>query len=744
MPEQSKNPFNFWQELKRRKVFRVIAIYAGAAYVIIELVNNIAEPLHLPEWIPTLVILLLIIGFPVVTILSWIFDLTPEGWKKTEAIEATTEVIFKSDKRKLRISDGIIAVLVVTVIILAYPRVFRSRASLRTMTMPVTVVNELGEKESRRVFRKDFVTRLAIFPFMNEASDSTCDWLKFGIYDAVWEDLQQFNYISIEWNNDAFHLQEQLEYARTHNCSHFLTGGFRIRNGKYEIKSKLYQSYNGAITAERMYSGSDIFSLLDSICIQARIDLGISNNLLISSPDLPIKEFLTDNQDAFRHFIKAYYIDKDLSGLNMFRANELDSTFAHALLFRALDNFNNQISQETALKVIKQAMRHRHRMSEHRQIRILILYHSILGNSARAVDLAETYHELNPYSSRILIELMTFAFAPNSMNHKFEKAAEKLNRLVPNFPEYEHHLSHGYFRTGKFDKSLKVTEKLLKDNPRDTEALIRKGEIFLHTDDLNAAENVFHQAILFSPEDEKYWSKAIDHIKYIRYNSINTNDLEHFTGFYRDEGFEWASLIYIHNNHLVLKPITRGDYFLYPVSEDQFTNKYGSQTTTFIKNKQGKVISMMEKYREVPNRYLLWKEDSLILNAKNLLNMDNMSEALSAFRQAYEKNPEHYYLANFIQHLEFIQSPEYDKSLPVLESYSGKYGDRTIYRENGQFYSMNSGGLIYKLLPLSDERFMLPSFYDRQIQIKKPDGSVIGINIIYIDGKEEFLKKQVE
>ena len=58
------NLSQFWQELKRRKVVRVIVMYAGVAYIIIELVNNVAGPLHLPEWISTLLILLLIMGFP--------------------------------------------------------------------------------------------------------------------------------------------------------------------------------------------------------------------------------------------------------------------------------------------------------------------------------------------------------------------------------------------------------------------------------------------------------------------------------------------------------------------------------------------------------------------------------------------------------------------------------------------------------------------------------------------------------
>ena len=93
---------------------------------LIELVNNVAEPLHLPEWTATLVILLLIIGFPVVAILSWIFDITPEGLKKTESAKVAREKVHSEPvNRKLRVSDIIIAVLLVAVIILAYPRIFK-------------------------------------------------------------------------------------------------------------------------------------------------------------------------------------------------------------------------------------------------------------------------------------------------------------------------------------------------------------------------------------------------------------------------------------------------------------------------------------------------------------------------------------------------------------------------------------------------------------------------------------------
>ncbi|MGW8314549.1 MAG: tetratricopeptide repeat protein [Bacteroidales bacterium] len=81
----------FWQELKRRKVIYVITVYASAAFVIIELINNIVEPLNLPERTPTFAIIILAIGFPVVVVISWLFDLTPKGIERTKPLEEIQE-----------------------------------------------------------------------------------------------------------------------------------------------------------------------------------------------------------------------------------------------------------------------------------------------------------------------------------------------------------------------------------------------------------------------------------------------------------------------------------------------------------------------------------------------------------------------------------------------------------------------------------------------------------------------------
>ena len=70
-------------EIKRRKVFQVAAAYAVVAWVTIQILDVIIEPLGLPDWLDTVVILLLAIGFPIALILVWVYDLTPEGIKRT-------------------------------------------------------------------------------------------------------------------------------------------------------------------------------------------------------------------------------------------------------------------------------------------------------------------------------------------------------------------------------------------------------------------------------------------------------------------------------------------------------------------------------------------------------------------------------------------------------------------------------------------------------------------------------------
>lgn len=100
MAEHQNKLSRFWQELKRRRVIHVITVYASAAFVIIELIGNLTEPLNLPTSLSTIVIIVLAVGFPLAVILSWIYDLTGEGIERTMPMDEIT------DDRKAKVPNA--------------------------------------------------------------------------------------------------------------------------------------------------------------------------------------------------------------------------------------------------------------------------------------------------------------------------------------------------------------------------------------------------------------------------------------------------------------------------------------------------------------------------------------------------------------------------------------------------------------------------------------------------------------
>ena len=81
---------NFISELKKRKVFSSSAIYLGTAFVILQVAQVLVPALNIPDWTNSFIVVLLMLGFPVVVILSWIFDIS-EGQIVKTVTEKSTE-----------------------------------------------------------------------------------------------------------------------------------------------------------------------------------------------------------------------------------------------------------------------------------------------------------------------------------------------------------------------------------------------------------------------------------------------------------------------------------------------------------------------------------------------------------------------------------------------------------------------------------------------------------------------------
>ncbi|MEE9162889.1 MAG: hypothetical protein V3U35_07970, partial [Candidatus Neomarinimicrobiota bacterium] len=81
-----------FQELQRRRVFRVAAFYGGITFVIIQIIDGTFEVMGIPAWVSLLLIIVIALGFPVSMILAWFFDITENGVVRTPSKDAAAVV----------------------------------------------------------------------------------------------------------------------------------------------------------------------------------------------------------------------------------------------------------------------------------------------------------------------------------------------------------------------------------------------------------------------------------------------------------------------------------------------------------------------------------------------------------------------------------------------------------------------------------------------------------------------------
>src|SRR5437899_3406927 len=93
------NPRNFFAELKRRNVYKVAVAYAVVSWLLIQIATQVFPFFEIPNWAVRLVVLLLILGFPVALILSWAFEITPEGIKRESEIEPDKSITHHTDRQ---------------------------------------------------------------------------------------------------------------------------------------------------------------------------------------------------------------------------------------------------------------------------------------------------------------------------------------------------------------------------------------------------------------------------------------------------------------------------------------------------------------------------------------------------------------------------------------------------------------------------------------------------------------------
>ena len=207
---------SFVERLKNRHVFRVAAMYAATAWVLLQIGSVVFTPLGLPGWSQTALIVVLGLGFPIALVFAWIYDVTPDGIVKSADDAATTT------SRGRRIDFVIIAMLVVALAM----AVFLWRHDARTPPPSPVSTN----------------ASVAVLPFVAMSDDASLRHLGDGIAEEVTNQLVGRPGLEVASRTSAFQAREgkdAVAIARTLGVSYVVEGSVRPFGDQIRLTAQL-------------------------------------------------------------------------------------------------------------------------------------------------------------------------------------------------------------------------------------------------------------------------------------------------------------------------------------------------------------------------------------------------------------------------------------------------------------------------------------------------------------------------
>jgi TolB-like protein/Flp pilus assembly protein TadD len=273
----------FFDELRRRNVYRVAAAYAVVSWLIIQVATATFPYLEIPRWGVRLVIALLVFGFPVALILAWAYELTPEGIRRTEDAP-TGGSAPRSRGQKLRAL--IIGLLVCAGAFLAYQR-WRA--------------NEMGSAIPEK--------SIAVLPFDNFSDDKENAFFADGIQDDILTSLAKIHELKVISRTSVMPYRGATksnlpQIAQALGVANVLEGSVRRGEGRVVVTVQLIDARSDRHLWAKRYDRP----LADSLGLQGELASEIAAELRATlSPEEKdrVATKPTENPDAYVLYLKA-------------------------------------------------------------------------------------------------------------------------------------------------------------------------------------------------------------------------------------------------------------------------------------------------------------------------------------------------------------------------------------------------------------------------------------------------------
>src|SRR5437764_1482584 len=450
---------NFFEELQRRKVYRVAAAYIIAAGFIIQIGSAVFPAWELPNWTLRLVVVLLLIGFPIALILSWAYDVTAQG------IRATPTVLAPGTHRR----RNLILLVATGVIVSAAAGFFLlPRASARKIDKSI-----------------------AVLPFENLSDEKENAYFADGMQDDILTNLSKIGDLKVISRRSVMSYRGEgtrnaREIGKALGVAALLEGSVRRIGNRVRVNVQLINANND----EHIWAEDYDRDLTDVFAIQTDLAQKIASALQAKLSPNEKERFdrrPTQNPDAYLLFIQAHDYanrpdmlpDTSLKAEQLFeQATKLDPNFA--LAFAGLSMVESW------------------------------LYHSSDPVPARREKARTAANEALRLQPDLPEGHLALGFSYYYGDRDYERALaefEIAKRGLPN--EAQAYMAIGSIqrRQGKWVESNSNLEKAAELDPKNSSVLLNLGYNYMATRNFEAADTIFDRGIEAAPES--FGSRAL-------------------------------------------------------------------------------------------------------------------------------------------------------------------------------------------------------------------------------------------
>ena len=514
------------RELRRRHVFRVVGVYAIAAWGVLQVADIILPALMIPPWVMTLLVVLVIVGFPLTAILAWVYDITPEGVMRTPdsqtVLDAGGAIPVQWNWRWVDylIIAGLLLILVFVLV----------RGPGGTTR---------GQPERS----------IAVLPFSDLSPEQDTGYFCDGMAEAILDALSPLSGLQVAARTSSFSFRDSgadvREVARALGVGTLLEGSVRKDGNRIRISARLVDGRTGhqlwSDTYDRMLE--DVFAVQDSIS-RAIVDVlrvqVLDEGKLVEVPtgdQRAYEEYLRardqlrngntveDYQLAIDRFERALVLDQSFglarAGIctAYWQQYELvgDSELADQAIAACREARTTSDRAET-LVALGNVYRETGRVAESRRLLTRALEdepnnagaHAGLAQSLRMdaeLDAAEHHLrraiELDPAYWRHHFALARVAYEQGRVDETISELTQAI-RLAPDNPVPYISLGAIHYYQGDYLRAAEINRQSLERNPT-PRAYSNAGSYYFYAGEYTQAEAMYRRALeLFSSGDFRW------------------------------------------------------------------------------------------------------------------------------------------------------------------------------------------------------------------------------------------------